>query len=96
MLVHTTIILFCIVCSSHLYKVCVVAKDLGDTCEQLLHYGTDSEIFRDADRILNQAQQYVHSEQDATPSVACSMEIDFSSEDKLIGAIDAFGELMIG
>ena len=81
---------------SHLAKVCSVAKDLINECEKLLHYGTTSEVVKKADKIIAQAQQYAHSEQDTTPVVTCCMEIDFSSEEELIQRVDTLGELLLG
>lgn len=68
---------------SHLAKVCAIAKDLMDECERLLHHGTTSEV-RGADKVLAQSQQYIRSEQDTTPVVACSMDVDLSNEGELL------------
>lgn len=81
---------------SHLAKVCAIAKDLTEECERLLHHATIPEVVRGADKILAQAQQYIRSEQDATPAVACSMEIDFDTEGELRDLVESFGELILG
>ena len=81
---------------SHLAKVCAIAKDLEDECERLWHYSTTSEIVRGADKVLVQAHQYIRSEQDVTPVVACSMDVDFSYEGELLQLVDSLGELLVG
>lgn len=67
-----------------------------DECERLLHHGTTSELVRGTDKILAQSQQYIRSEQDTTPVVACSMDVDFSSEEELLKIVDNLGELLLG
>ncbi len=81
---------------SHLAKVCAIAKDLEDECERLWHYGTTSEIVRGADKVLVQVHQYIRSEQDITPVVACSMDVDFSSEGELLELVHSLGGLLVG
>lgn len=76
--------------------MCAIAKDLTEECERLLHHGTTYEVVREADKILAQSQQYIRSEQDTTPVVACSMDMDFSSEEDLIDIVDNLGELLVG
>lgn len=67
-----------------------------DDCERLLHHGTTSELVRGADKILVQSQQYIRSEQDTTPVVACSMDVDLSGEEELLQIVDNLGELLLG
>lgn len=67
-----------------------------DECERLLHHGTTLEIVHEADKILAQSQQYIRSEQDTTPVVACFMDVDFSNEEQLVKLIDSLGELLVG
>lgn len=67
-----------------------------DECERLLHHGTTSELVREADKILVQSQQYIRSEQDITPVVACAMDVDFSSEKELVQLVNTLGQLLFG
>ena len=67
-----------------------------DECERLLHHGTTSELVRGADKVLVQCQQYIRSEQDTTPVVACFMDVDLSSEGELLDLMENFGELLVG
>ena len=51
---------------------------------------------RNADYMLAQAQPYVRSEQDPSPSVTDAIEANFGCEKELLTLVDKLGQLQMG
>ena len=76
--------------------MCEVAKDLIKDCEDLVYLSDPAEVVMGVDKTLAHAQQYIRSEQFATPTVAVDMDASFTTEADVLKLVEGLGQLQLG